>query len=125
MPAGLRSRTVYEAALAGITGLVLPRRPSNGKHSFQLYPVHLISGVAKLGRNDLIAGLRDANIGTSVHFIPLHRHRFFSTGRFSFKPEDFPVSDRIFEGLMSLPLYPKMTDDDVTDVIDAMREFLT
>ena len=115
----------YDAAFTGIPGLVLPRRPAEGKHSFQLYPIHLIPGVAKLGRNELIERLRDANIGTSVHFIPLHRHPYYSTGKFSYKPEDFPVSDRVFEGLMSLPLYPKMTDEDVTDVIDIMRELLT
>jgi len=115
----------YDAGFAGIPGLVLPRRPADGKHSFQLYPVHLIAGEAKLGRNELIEGLRDANIGSSVHFIPLHRHPFYSSGRFSYKREDFPVSDRIFEGLLSLPLYPAMTDDDVEDVVGAVRELLT
>ncbi|HWE51792.1 MAG TPA: DegT/DnrJ/EryC1/StrS family aminotransferase [Bryobacteraceae bacterium] len=116
---------LYDAAFAAIPGLVLPRRPADGKHSFHLYPVYLVPGKAKLSRNELIDRLREANIGASVHFIPLHRHPYYSTGQFSYKPGDFPVSDRIFEGLLSLPLYPKMTDADVTDVIDAVRTLLT
>ncbi len=110
----------YDAELAGIPGLVLPRRPANGKHSFYIYPIHLIPAVAKLNRDALIEGLRHLNIGTSVHFIPLHRHPLYSPLRV----EDFPVCERIFEGLMSLPLYPRLTDQDIGDVIGAIRDLL-
>jgi dTDP-4-amino-4,6-dideoxygalactose transaminase len=113
----------YDAALADIPGLVLPRRPINGRHSFYIYPIHLIPGVSKMNRDALIEQLRERNIGTSVHFIPLHRHPLYRDG-FGLQREDFPVSERIFEGLLSLPLYPKMTDVDVTDVIAAVRDLL-
>jgi dTDP-4-amino-4,6-dideoxygalactose transaminase len=110
----------YDAELAGIPGLVLPRRPANGKHSFYIYPIHLIPPVAKLNRNALIERLRHLNIGTSVHFIPLHRHPLHS----HLRVDDFPVCERIFEGLLSLPLYPRLTDHDVEDVIGAIRDLL-
>ena len=120
----------YDAGLAGIQGLVLPRRPADGKHSFYIYPVHLVSGDARLNaarlndarlnRDELICRLRDLNIGTSVHFIPLHLHPLYS----AYRAGDFPVCERIFDGLLSLPLYPKMSDEDADDVVKAIRYLL-
>ncbi len=115
----------YDEAFADLTGVALPRRLPYGRHCFHLYPIQLQPGVAKIGRNEFIEGLRDRNIGTSVHFIPLHRHPLYSGPRFGYRREQFPVSDAIFEGLVSLPLYPKMTEDDVADVIAATRRLLS
>jgi dTDP-4-amino-4,6-dideoxygalactose transaminase len=109
----------YDAELGGIPGLVLPRRLADGKHSFYIYPVHVMPD-ARLDRDHLIAGLRELNIGTSVHFIPLHRHPLYS----GYRAGDFPVCERIFDGLLSLPLYPKMSDGDVEDVVRAVRNLL-
>ena len=109
----------YDAGLSGIPGLVPPRRPADGKHSFYIYPVRVLPG-AKLDRDHLIAELRELNIGTSVHFIPLHRHPLYS----GYRAGDFPVCERIFDGLLSLPLYPKMSDGDVDDVVRAVRKLL-
>jgi len=68
--------------------------------------------------------MRDASIGTSVHFIPLHRHSLYRGEPYCCKSEQFPVAERIFEGLVSLPLYPRMTDEDVEDVIREVRNLL-
>ena len=76
-----------------------------------------------LNRSEFIEELRARNIGTSVHFIPLHRHPFYRD-RFGYRPEQFPVAEEIYRGLLSLPLYPKMTDQDVVDVIEAVRDIV-
>ena len=83
-----------------------------------MFPVHLEPG--SVNRDDLIAGLRLANIGTSVHFIPLHRHPYYQQ-TFGYGPAQFPAAERFFETVLSLPLYPKMSDIDVEDVIAAVR----
>ncbi len=114
----------YDEAFTRLAGVVLPRRLPYGQHCFHLYPLQLTPGVARVNRNDFIDRMRQANIGCSVHFIPLHRHPFYASARFGYRPEQFPVSDAIYQGLVSLPLYPKMTRQDVHDVIAAVRDLL-
>jgi dTDP-4-amino-4,6-dideoxygalactose transaminase len=106
----------YDEAFGSLAGIILPRRKPEGKHVFHLYAVQLVPGIAKLSRNDFIDRLRELNVGTSVHFIPLHRHLLYKD-----RGDCFPVADRIFAGLVSLPCYPKMTDGDVLDVIHSVR----
>jgi dTDP-4-amino-4,6-dideoxygalactose transaminase len=114
----------YDRAFHNIAGLILPRRLPRGKHAFHLYAIQLVPGLAKLTRNAFIDRMRDASIGTSVHFIPLHRHSLYRGEPYCCKSEQFPVAERIFQGLVSLPLYPRMTDEDVEDVIREVRNLL-
>ena len=58
-----------------------------------------------------------------MHFIPLHRHPLYRN-RYGYQPEQFPVAEEIYQGLLSLPLYPKMTDQDPADVIAAVRDII-
>jgi dTDP-4-amino-4,6-dideoxygalactose transaminase len=59
-------------------------------------------------------------IGTSLHFIPLYRHTFYK--EMGYSPADFPASEEIYRRIVSLPLYSAMTDDDMEDVVFAVRE---
>lgn len=110
----------YAVAFKDIPGLILPAERPDRNHIYHVYALRLESG---RDRSRFIEQLHAANIGTSVHFIPLHRHPFYQK-RYGYSPVNFPVAERIFDGLVSLPLYPKMTDDDVSDVIHATREAL-
>ena len=58
-----------------------------------------------------------------MHFIPLHLHRFYCQ-TYGYRPEDFPPATRLFEQIVSLPIYPKMTERDVQDVIEAVRRIV-
>ena len=98
----------------------LPRRP----HTFHLYPIRLRLDHLCIDRQQFIEELKRANIGTSVHFIPLYRHPFYQRA-FGYRPEQYPVAERIYAGLVSLPLYPKMSDGDLEDVIAAVRRVIT
>jgi dTDP-4-amino-4,6-dideoxygalactose transaminase len=73
-----------------------------------------------IDRDEFIRRLVAMNIGVSVHFIPLHVHPYYRD-KYGYRPEDFPTAYRAFQRILSLPLYPKMSDDDVQDVIDAVR----
>ncbi|MFH1736850.1 MAG: DegT/DnrJ/EryC1/StrS family aminotransferase, partial [Actinomycetota bacterium] len=62
-------------------------------------------------------------IGTSVHFIPVHLHPYYRDA-YGYKRGDFPVAEAAYDSLVSLPIYPRLTDTDVQDVIDAVLDIL-
>lgn len=110
----------YTAALAGEDELVLPSVREGVKPSWHLYPVRLRADAASVGRDRFIEGMTARNIGTSVHFIPMHLHAYYRD-RYDLRPESFPVAQRAFEGLVSLPVHPGLSDSDVDDVIEAVQ----
>jgi dTDP-4-amino-4,6-dideoxygalactose transaminase len=114
---------MYDEALADLPELLLPHRLPDRNHTFHLYPIRLQLDLLDLNRSEFIEELGALNIGASVHFIPLHRHPLYRD-RFGYRPEQFPVAEEIYRGLLSLPLYPKMTDQDVVDVIEAVQDIV-
>ena len=97
-----------------------PRVVVDGVHAWHLYPLRLHLGTLDIGRDAFIEELRAAGIGTSVHFIPLHLHPYYRD-RFRFEPGDYPVAAREYLRLVSLPLYPDLSDDEVERVCDAVE----
>lgn len=79
-------------------------------HSYHLFPIILPD---KIDRNDFINRLKDANIGSSVHFIPLHKHSQYK----NFYDHTFPVADQMYDKVASIPMFSSMTDEDVEYVI--------
>lgn len=112
----------YKEAFAELPELILPPELPDRLHVFHLYPVRLRSS-AGIRREAFIEELKRRNIGTSVHFIPLHRHPLYRDASISPKRR-FPIAERIYEGLVSLPLYPKMSGQDIEDVISAVTDVL-
>lgn len=70
-------------------------------------------------RNRFIEELKARHIGTSVHFVPVHLHPYYRD-KYGYKPDDFPVAYREYQRIVSLPLYPRMSDQDVEDVVEAV-----
>jgi dTDP-4-amino-4,6-dideoxygalactose transaminase len=109
----------YHELLAGLT-LVLPAVPRPGdEHAWHLYVLRLADG-APIGRDAMIARLTEAGIGTSVHYLPLHRHPYWRD-RYGLRPEAFPVADAAFEAMFSIPIYSGMGDAEVARVAQAIR----
>jgi dTDP-4-amino-4,6-dideoxygalactose transaminase len=97
--------------------LILPPRPHRGStHAWHLYVVRL-TAAAKCGRDELIARLSERGIGTSVHFIPLHRQPYWRD-RYALLNDQFPATEQAYQSMLSLPLYTRMTDGDQQRVID-------
>ncbi|WP_174873652.1 DegT/DnrJ/EryC1/StrS family aminotransferase [Vogesella oryzae] len=113
----------FDAELADLP-LILPARPvdAGSNHAWHLYPVRL-KPEAGISRDDFIVQMAEKGIGCSVHFIPLHRQPVWRDG-YGLKCEDFPVADAAFEAEVTLPLYTRMTDDDQSRVIAAVRQLL-
>jgi dTDP-4-amino-4,6-dideoxygalactose transaminase len=115
-----RYAALYDAALADLPEAVVPPRWRDRFHTFHLYPVRFDTTGLTVDRDQIIEQLARCNIGTSVHFIPLHRHPFYRD-TYGYRPDDFPVAERIFAQLVSLPLYPAMSEDDIISVHRAVR----
>ena len=103
--------------------LILPAdAPPGEKHAWHMYVVRL-SDYARVTRDEVIQRLSDAGIGTSVHYLPLHRQPYWRD-RYGLRAEDYPVADKAFERMISIPLYTTMTDDDQTRVIAELSAIL-
>lgn len=124
----------YDAALAGLP-LLLPARPrpsSGSTHAWHLYVVRLASD-APVERDDLIARLAGRGIGTSVHFIPLHRQPYWADYIARYRraeagaavPASYPVAEAAFASMLTLPLYTRMRDGDQARVIAALHDLLS
>ncbi len=91
------------------------------RHAWHLYVLRINESELTIDRNQLIEEINARNIGTSVHFIPIHIHSYYAN-KYGWKPEDLPVALNSFNRMVSLPLSAKMTDQDVADVIEAVTD---
>ncbi len=115
-----RYASLYDAALADLPEVSLPVRHGDRNHTFHLYPVRFEADRLGIGRDEIIRELARCNIGTSVHFIPVHLHPYYRD-TFGYRADAFPNAARLYAGLVSLPLYPAMTEADVVSVHQAVR----
>jgi dTDP-4-amino-4,6-dideoxygalactose transaminase len=109
-------------ALAGLPVVLPPRAAPGDRHAWHLYVLRLAEG-AGVDRDRLIERLFEAGIGCSVHYIPLHLHPYWRE-RYALQPGQFPHSQHAYERMLSLPLYTRMTVDDVARVARALRAAL-
>jgi dTDP-4-amino-4,6-dideoxygalactose transaminase len=108
----------YNDALACYAELEVPTVRDHVGHAWHLYTLRLNSGLS-IGRDEFIECLKKANVGTSVHFIPLHVHPYYKA-LYGYHAEDLPNAFDEYRREISLPIYSKMTDFDVRSVIDAV-----
>jgi dTDP-4-amino-4,6-dideoxygalactose transaminase len=113
----------YNEAFKGQDALELPVERAEVTHAWHLYVLRLNLDVLTIGRDHFIEELRIRNIGTSVHFIPIHLHPYYRD-KYGYKPEAFPIAYSNYLRILSLPLYPRMTDEDVADVIEAVLDIV-
>lgn len=112
---------LYEQQLGDLAVIELPAIRRECESALHLYPVRLHLESLDIDRDNFLAELLKLNIGTSVHFIPVHEHSYYRR-KYGYKPDDFPVADDAFRRLFSLPLHPGLTDEDIIDVAAAVRD---
>ena len=113
----------YNEAFSQLEELQIPCKRADVEHAWHLYVIRLNLERLKINRNQFIEELKARNIGTSVHFIPIHLHPYYRD-KYDYKPDDFPIAYREYQCVLSLPIYPKMTDQDVQDVIEAVVDVI-
>lgn len=109
----------YTAAFSGDERLQPPVERQNCSSAWHLYVLRLQPEQARVSRNDFIDKLKERNIGTSVHYRPLHMMSYYA-GKYGFSAEDFPVAKDAYERMVSLPLHPRLSEQDVDDVIESV-----
>lgn len=114
----------YTTAFRDLEEIEVPTSRPEVTHAWHLYVIRLQNAALKIGRDEFINRLTRRNIGTSVHFIPIHLHPYYRK-KYGYGQTDFPVAYQSFQLMLSLPLNPSMTDQDVADVIDAVCEIAT
>jgi len=113
----------YESGLKDLPSLELPVEQPWAESSWHLYVIRLRLESLRIGRNAFIEELKARNIGTSVHYLPVHMHPFYRD-KYGYRPQDNPVAAHAYERMISLPLHAGLTDEDVDDVIEAVRELV-
>ncbi len=111
----------YGEAFRSVPELTLPFDRAEDQHAWHLYLLRLNLDRLSIDRARFLDELKRRNIGTSVHFIPLHVHPYYRD-TYGYKQQDFPVAFREYGRVISLPIYSKMSDQDVSDVIDAVLD---
>ncbi|RRR78424.1 MAG: DegT/DnrJ/EryC1/StrS family aminotransferase [Candidatus Viridilinea halotolerans] len=114
----------YNAAFAALPELQLPSEQPGSSHAWHLYVLRLNLERLTIDRTRFIEELRALQIGVSVHFIPLHIHPYYRE-MYGYRPDDFPVAYGQYLRSISLPIYSKMSDADVADVITAVTALAT
>jgi dTDP-4-amino-4,6-dideoxygalactose transaminase len=113
----------YTAGFQGLAALELPVEQPWAESSWHLYVLRLRTGQLRIDRNTFIDELKAKNIGTSVHYLPVHMHPFYRD-KYGYRPEDNPIAADAYSRMLSLPLHAGLSDRDVDDVIEAVRELV-
>jgi dTDP-4-amino-4,6-dideoxygalactose transaminase len=113
----------YSQAFSALEAITLPTEKAGRTHAWHIYAIRLNLDMLRIDRARFISELRALNIGSSVHFIPVHLHPYYRD-RYGWRSSDFPVASHEYERLVSLPLHPRLTDRDVDDVVDAVNRIV-
>ena len=114
---------MYDEAFAGISAVSPLAVRADVSHAYHLYVVQFDLERLQADRNVIFLALRAEGIGVNVHYIPVHYHPFYRE-RFGTKPGLCPVTEAAYERIVSLPIFPKMTDEDVQDVVAAVTKVI-
>ena len=116
--------TKYNRAFRGIKEIRIPTEKDYVKSAWHIYPIQLHSDRLRLKREQIFDILRRENIGVQVHYIPLHFQPFYKK-QFRYRKGDFPIAEKYYEGALSLPLFPKMTNKEIEYVIGTVKKIIS
>jgi perosamine synthetase len=110
----------YRAELGQEPGLALPAVAPDVRHAWHIFPVLLEIERLAADRRTILAALRAENIAATVHYVPVYWHPYYQA--LGYRRGLCPRAERAFERLLTLPLFPGMTDEDAGDVLAAVRK---
>jgi len=111
----------YRALLSGCDAVQLPTERPEVVSGWNLFPLRLNLGLLSIDRDGFIGELKKRNIGSSVHFIPVHVHPYYRD-KYGFGPRDFPIAYEEYLRIVTVPLSARIQEEDVADVAGAVRE---
>jgi dTDP-4-amino-4,6-dideoxygalactose transaminase len=112
----------YYEALSHMEEVLLPRSPTyEHKHAWHQFAININPQKTRISRDDFIEAMKEYNIGTGLQFLPVHLYQFYKN-HYGYKEGDFPIAERVGKNIVSLPLFPAMTESDQDRVINAMKK---
>jgi dTDP-4-amino-4,6-dideoxygalactose transaminase len=113
----------YTEAFSSCEGIITPVVKTDRETAWHLYPVKLNLTMLTMTRDECIKHLAASGIGTGVHFIPLYRHPYYQKN-FDYHLKDFPNTEWIFERVISLPIYPDLSNNDTKKIIEVLLRLI-
>ena len=114
--------TQYDTAFSELEVVSPLKTSADVGHAYHLYVIQLDIARLKVNRTEIFRALRAENIGVNVHYIPVPWHPLYR--RLGYQPGGFPVAEDAYKRIISLPLWPGLSDDDVNDVVEAVRKVI-
>ncbi len=114
---------LYGESLKEVDEIILPQSQPNRIHSWHLYVIRLKLDRLKIDRARFITELTQRGVGASVHWLPLHMHPYYRE-TYGYAPEDLPVACSLYPEIITLPIYPDMTGDDVSCVCNSIKHIV-
>lgn len=114
----------YNEAFTGMAEIITPGERDDVRAVYHIYVLQLRLAKLRVGRKEVFDALRAENIGVNVHYLPLHRQPFYQW-EFGYRKGDYPVAESYYERALTLPVFPKMSDGDVTDVVKAVKKVIS
>jgi dTDP-4-amino-4,6-dideoxygalactose transaminase len=105
----------YNEAFENNDNIEIPHIKNDRTTSWHLYVVKINN------RDEVIERLKERGIGCSVHFIPIHKHPYYKN-KYNLENEDYPVANKVFSKSLSLPIFPDLTNEEITYIIKNVRE---
>lgn len=119
-----RVARMYRQHLEPVDEVLLPVAQPNRIHSWHLFVIRVRLGRLKIDRAQVIEELKATGIGTSVHWMPLHMHPYYRE-TYGYRSEHLPVSAKLFEEIISLPIFPGMNEVQILTVCESLKAILT
>lgn len=113
----------YRESLADVAELRLPVEAPARKHSWHLFAIRIDLEQMRIDRAAVISLLKQVGVSASVHWIALHLHPYYRE-KYGFRPSDFPIAEKMSRELISLPLFPDMTQAEVDYVCEMLKKIL-
>lgn len=114
---------IYDKNFSSLDEIEILSPCEDGRNTYHLYTIKLNLEKLRITRDEFIRALFAENIATNVHYIPIHYHPYYKN-KFAYRPGDYPVAEDTYRRIVSLPIYPKMSIDDVWDVINAVKKLI-
>ncbi|MBZ4645361.1 MAG: perosamine synthetase [Petroclostridium sp.] len=107
--------TIYNQAFSQVDGIIIPLQLENTNSAWHLYIIQLELSKLRVGRRDIFEELRQRNIGVNVHYIPVYYHPYYQ--KLGYQKGLCPIAEALYESIITLPLYPKMSEQDIQYII--------
>ena len=115
---------IYDNEFVNTFGIKTPKVRKNCYHSYHLYPLLIDFKKLKVDKKKFFLKMRSKGIYMQVHYLPVHYHEYYKK-KFNFKKGDFPVSEEFYEKEVSLPIYPLLNKNQVLQIINNIKKFLS